>query len=139
MDGEWDNEFPPLDHQEPVIKFSFSHLALITADGQGEQAKQIYYFTFLLPNAGNLRITLPDSETITIKQALDVVFQKSSWIKLTGSMADASGYYLEKLGNPSIAYKDLDSTISSTKCHDFCVVRRGAKSVQAARASDAAR
>ncbi|OXA58654.1 target of rapamycin complex 2 subunit MAPKAP1 isoform X2 [Folsomia candida] len=137
VDGEWDNDFPPLDHHEPIGKFSFSHLALVPADGQAEQPKLTYIFTFLLPNAGELRVSLPDPQTITMKEALEIVFQKSGWIKLTGNTSDINGYHLEKLGHPSVVFKDLNMNIGETKCREFCLVRNGAKSVQAARVSDA--
>lgn len=135
-DGEWDSEFPALDHQESIAKFSFSHLALVCVEGQSEQPKQTFIFTFLLPNAGELRVPLSDLQTTTLKEALDIVLEKSGWNRGTGSKVEASGYHLEKLGKPSVVFKDLNMTLCESKCREFCVVRNGAKSVQAARASE---
>lgn len=134
-DGEWDGDFPPLDHQELIGKFSFSHLALVPADGQGEQPKQTFMFTFLLPNAGELRIPLAEPQTTTLREAVEIVFEKSGWIRLTATTTTVDGYHLEKLGNPNAAFRDLNLTLSETKCKEFCIVRNGAKSVQAARAT----
>jgi hypothetical protein len=122
-----------MDHQEMIGKFSFGYLALVPAEGQKEQPKQTFSFTFLLPNSGEIRIPLTELQITTLREALIIVFEKSNWGKLTGTQV--AGYYLEKLGNPSIVFKDLEVTLNETKCREFCLVRKGSKSVQAAKAS----
>jgi len=115
---------------EPVSKFSFSHLALVYTDRQLEQAKQSFNLSFLLPSGGVLKIPLEDLQT-TLKEVITLVLNKSGWNKQHSNVIDSSGYHLEKLGNPAVVFKDLNITVLESKCRDFCLVRNGAKSVQA--------
>ncbi|CAG7720698.1 unnamed protein product, partial [Allacma fusca] len=131
-DGEWDTDFPPLDSEELVSKFSFSHLALLRSERAhpDQPQKPKVGLSFLLPNGSTYQIIIEDGE-LTVGQLISLVLTDSGWGSSSISSKSVSvAYHLEKLGDPNTTFNDMNLPLNQCKCKEFCLVRDGAKSVQ---------
>jgi hypothetical protein len=131
-DGEWDTDFPPLDSEELVGKFSFSHLALLRSERAhpDQPQKPKVGLSFLLPNGTTFQIIVDDQE-LTVGQLISLVLNDSGWASSSISSKSVSvAYHLEKLGDPNTTFTDMNLPLNQCKCKEFCLVRDGAKSVQ---------
>lgn len=131
-DGDWDTDFPPLDHNELVLKFSFSHLALVKFENAQQNGNsQRITITFLLPNRSTYRLKV-DSLDIQLGQVITLLLEESGWGRKDFPVGAAAtvGYHLEKLGDSNLKFTDLNIPLSLAKCKEFCLVRNGAKSAQ---------
>jgi hypothetical protein len=141
-DGEWDTDFPPLDNQELISKFSFTHLALVPSSEMSStdsvRSKSESKYSFLLPNGNTFKISVKSNErgTLTLGHIIKTVLEDSGWSKQNIPSIDYRSYHLEKLAHPNMKFRDLSMTLHDSKCRDFCLVRNGAKSVQAVQAND---
>lgn len=125
-----------MDPTEPVSKFSFSHLALVKCENDHEMLSSSSLKTnlsFLLPNNNIHKLTV-DNNDISLRDALELLLQKSGWGKGFITSNPCQLYHFEKFGDPSVQFLDLSITVADSKCKDFCLVRNGAKSVQVASA-----